>query len=48
MLRNGRRVGGQLLTVKEPAPEAQRHVVVSGDNPLKIAKKFYGDANKYR
>ena len=36
-----------LLTVKEPAPEAQWHTVVSGDNLSKIAKKFYGDANKY-
>jgi nucleoid-associated protein YgaU len=36
-----------LLTVSEPAPEAQWHVVVSGDNLSKIAKKFYGDANKY-
>jgi len=36
-----------LLTVTEPAPEAQWHTVVSGDNLSKIAKKFYGDANKY-
>ena len=36
-----------LLMVKEPAPEAQWHTVVSGDNLSKIAKKFYGDANKY-
>ena len=36
-----------LLTVKAPAPEAQWHTVVSGDNLSKIAKKFYGDANKY-
>ena len=36
-----------MLVVKEPAPEAQWHVVVSGDNLSKIAKKFYGDANKY-
>jgi nucleoid-associated protein YgaU len=36
-----------LLTVNEPAPEAQWHTVVSGDNLSKIAKKFYGDANKY-
>ncbi len=35
------------LTVKAPAPEAQWHTVVSGDNLSKIAKKFYGDANKY-
>ena len=36
-----------MLVVKEPAPEAQWHTVVSGDNLSKIAKKFYGDANKY-
>ncbi len=36
-----------LLTVSEPAPEAQWHTVVSGDNLSKIAKAFYGDANKY-
>lgn len=36
-----------MMTVKAPAPEAQYHTVVSGDNLSKIAKKFYGDANKY-
>ena len=36
-----------MITVATPAPEAQFHVVVSGDNLSKIAKKFYGDANKY-
>ena len=36
-----------LLVVSTPAPEAQYHTVVSGDNLSKIAKKFYGDANKY-
>jgi nucleoid-associated protein YgaU len=35
-----------MLTVAEPAPEAQYHVVVSGDNLSKIAKAYYGDANK--
>jgi nucleoid-associated protein YgaU len=35
------------LEVPEPAPSAQFHTVVSGDNLSKIAKKFYGDANKY-
>ncbi len=30
-----------------PAPPAQFHTVVSGDNLSKIARKFYGDANKY-
>jgi nucleoid-associated protein YgaU len=36
-----------LLTVSAPQPESQWHTVVSGDNLSKIAKKFYGDANKY-
>jgi len=36
-----------MITVANPTPEAQFHVVVSGDNLSKIAKKFYGDANKY-
>ena len=36
-----------MLTVDTPAPESQFHVVVSGDNLSKIAKQFYGDANKY-
>jgi nucleoid-associated protein YgaU len=36
-----------MLTVSAPEPESQWHTVVSGDNLSKIAKKFYGDANKY-
>ena len=36
-----------MLVVKAPEPESQWHTVVSGDNLSKIAKKFYGDANKY-
>jgi nucleoid-associated protein YgaU len=36
-----------MLVVNEPAPESSWHAVVSGDNLSKIAKKFYGDANKY-
>jgi nucleoid-associated protein YgaU len=36
-----------MLTVATPQPESQWHTVVSGDNLSKIAKKFYGDANKY-
>jgi nucleoid-associated protein YgaU len=36
-----------MLTVSAAEPEAQWHTVVSGDNLSKIAKKFYGDANKY-
>ena len=35
------------MEVDDPQPEAQFHEVVSGDNLSKIAKKFYGDANKY-
>ena len=35
------------LTVPTPAPTAQFHTVVPGDNLSKIARKFYGDANKY-
>ena len=35
------------IVVEKPEPEAQWHTVVSGDNLSKIAKKFYGDANKY-
>ena len=36
-----------MLTVTEPQDESQWHTVVSGDNLSKIAKAFYGDANKY-
>ncbi len=36
-----------MLTVSAPQPESQWHTVVSGDNLSRIAKKFYGDANKY-
>ena len=36
-----------MLVVSSPQPESQWHTVVSGDNLSKIAKKFYGDPNKY-
>ncbi len=36
-----------MMTVNAPADESQWHTVVSGDNLSKIAKAFYGDANKY-
>ncbi|WP_280188458.1 peptidoglycan-binding protein LysM [Delftia sp. PS-11] len=35
------------MTVVHPEPEAQYHDVVRGDTLSAIAKKFYGDANKY-
>jgi nucleoid-associated protein YgaU len=35
------------LQVSRPEPEAQFYDVKSGDNLSKIAKQFYGDANKY-
>ncbi len=35
------------MTVTNPEPEAQYHDVVRGDTLSAIAKKFYGDANKY-
>lgn len=35
------------MTVVTPAPQAQFYTVASGDNLSKIAKQFYGDANKY-
>jgi nucleoid-associated protein YgaU len=36
-----------MLVVDAPEPESQWHTVVSGDNLSKIARHFYGDANKY-
>ena len=35
------------LKVARPEPEAQFYEVKSGDSLSKIAKQFYGDANKY-
>ena len=35
------------MTVTNPEAEAQYHDVVSGDTLSGIAKKYYGDANKY-
>lgn len=40
-------VDDRLEVPARPEPVAQFHTVVSGDNLSKIAKKFYGDANKY-
>jgi nucleoid-associated protein YgaU len=36
-----------MLTVATPADESKYYTVVSGDNLSKIAKQFYGNANKY-
>jgi nucleoid-associated protein YgaU len=36
-----------MMSVDQSAPEAQFYTVVSGDNLSKIAKHYYGDANKY-
>jgi nucleoid-associated protein YgaU len=36
-----------LLVVEKPEPEAQWHTVARGDTLSAIAKKFYGNANKY-
>ena len=36
-----------MMTVVTPEPEAQYYTVVSGDSLSKIAKHYYGDANKY-
>ena len=36
-----------LIEVRDPAPEAQFHTVVSGDSLSKIAKEYYGNAMKY-
>ena len=35
------------MQCSEESDECQYHTVVSGDNLSKIAKQFYGDANKY-
>jgi nucleoid-associated protein YgaU len=35
------------LKVEKPEPEGQYYEVKSGDSLSKIAKQFYGDANKY-
>jgi nucleoid-associated protein YgaU len=35
------------MSVEVAQPEAQFHTVASGDNLSRIAKQFYGDANKY-
>lgn len=35
------------MTVTNPEPEAQYHDVVSGDTLSGIAKKYYGNANRY-
>jgi nucleoid-associated protein YgaU len=44
---NGVEAVDNQMIVEVQEPEAQYHTVVSGDNLSKIAKHFYGDANKY-
>lgn len=44
---NGVDVVDNQMTVIEPKPEAQYHTVEKGEWLSKIAKKYYGDANKY-
>jgi nucleoid-associated protein YgaU len=36
------------IQVRQSSPPAQYHTVASGDTLSAIAKKFYGDANKYQ
>lgn len=36
-----------MMSVDQSAPEAQYYTVVAGDTLSKIAKQYYGDANKY-
>ena len=36
------------IDVRQSSPPAQYHTVVSGDTLSAIAKKVYGDANKYQ
>jgi nucleoid-associated protein YgaU len=36
-----------MMTVKAAAPESQIHVVVRGDTLSAIARKYYGNANRY-
>lgn len=36
------------ITVREPSAPAQYHTVAKGDTLSAIAKKYYGDANKYQ
>jgi nucleoid-associated protein YgaU len=36
-----------MIVVRTPQPECQWHAVVAGDNLSKIARKFYGDPNRY-
>jgi nucleoid-associated protein YgaU len=40
-------VADEMTCDEADAPSCQFHMVVSGDNLSKIAKHYYGDANKY-
>jgi nucleoid-associated protein YgaU len=39
---------GSSSTLPTPEPAEQTYTIVSGDSLSKIAKNFYGDANKWR
>ena len=41
-------VGGSSSTAPKPAGAEKTYTVVANDNLTKIAKKLYGDANKWR
>lgn len=40
-------IGSEIPVIPPTEPEKEFYTVVSGDNLSKIAKKFYGDPNKY-
>ena len=40
--------GGSSSTLPTPEPEEQTYTIASGDSLSKIAKHFYGDANRWR
>lgn len=40
--------GGASSTAPPPRPAAQTYTVVKGDSLSRIAKRFYGSANKWR
>jgi len=40
-------IGSEIPVIPPTEPEKEFYTVVSGDNLSKIARKFYGDPNKY-